>query len=457
MHCFIKFLLNTFIYIIAVYGGFCAVAHACESNEIDVFGDGSQCKTTKFTITTIELVANDEFTFYISAAGTFYIDCGTNGTLSGNGVSGKKIRRIYTSNDSYTCTYTTDGTKNIRLSGLATEYNSGVNMATIKFGNSDTTYDATPELVYSVSGSLGALFPTLGQSSTQKPNFIHLFKGASNLTSISNNLFSGITSGVSVMFLSAFQDCNALSEIPAGLFDSIQTPAQSNMFRDTFKNCTSLNNLPSGLFAGITGAADNLFRGTFTGCSGLQSIPSNLFSGLSGAANSMFLQTFVGCSSLNEIPYGLFDGVTGSAAHLFQDTFRSCTSLTSIPDRLFSGITDAATYEFQQTFIFCTNLRGYIPASLFAGLNNSGKYDTYMMSGTFGNTSMLTKCPTGTHQFVTGYESYWEGRVACEPNTITINWDGAESGTCTYGGTITTPTTPPTRRGYTFVGWTFEN
>ena len=44
---------------------FCGVAHACESNEIDVLGDGSQCETAKFTLTTTELVlpTDSEFRF----------------------------------------------------------------------------------------------------------------------------------------------------------------------------------------------------------------------------------------------------------------------------------------------------------------------------------------------------------------------------------------------------------
>ena len=78
---------------------------------------------------------------------------------------------------------------------------------------------------------------------------------------------------------------------------------------------------------------------------------------------------------------------------------------------------------------------------------------SYCMGGTYTFNETIDQgivaCPTG-------YSSS-AGASTCTPNTITINWDGAESGTCTYGGTITTPTTPPTRRGYTFVGWTFEN
>ena len=50
--------------------------------------------------------------------------------------------------------------------------------------------------------------------------------------------------------------------------------------------------------------------------------------------------------------------------------------------------------------------------------------------------------------------------ASCTANTITLNWKDATGGThattqCTYGGTIDTPTTAPTKRGYTFTGWRF--
>nr|MBQ0091345.1 InlB B-repeat-containing protein [Candidatus Enterousia merdequi] len=45
-----------------------------------------------------------------------------------------------------------------------------------------------------------------------------------------------------------------------------------------------------------------------------------------------------------------------------------------------------------------------------------------------------------------------------EPNTININWKDADgntfaSTTCEYDGSITAPTTAPTKKGYTFTGW----
>ena len=62
----------------------------------------------------------------------------------------------------------------------------------------------------------------------------------------------------------------------------------------------------------------------------------------------------------------------------------------------------------------------------------------------------------------TGYSTN-VSNTACTPNTITIDWSGYGAGNnqtqstqCTYGGSITTPTEAPTKRGHVFVGWTFD-
>ena len=71
------------------------------------------------------------------------------------------------------------------------------------------------------------------------------------------------------------------------------------------------------------------------------------------------------------------------------------------------------------------------------------------------NSSSATPCDTG-------YSSN-AGASSCTPNTITIDWSGYGAGNnqtqstqCTYGGSITTPTEAPTKRGHVFVGWTFD-
>lgn len=74
-------------------------------------------------------------------------------------------------------------------------------------------------------------------------------------------------------------------------------------------------------------------------------------------------------------------------------------------------------------------------------------------AGTFSSAgaSSCTACDTG-------YSSA-TGAGSCTANTININWDGLSGAnattSCTYGGSVATPTVMPTRRGHAFAGWTF--
>ena len=125
---------------------------------------------------------------------------------------------------------------------------------------------------------------------------------------------------------------------------------------------------------------------------------------------------------------------------------------------------------FYNTFKDCTNLgcsttgcstgTGYIPPSTFR--TGMGTYNN-MWQNTFYNTKLVTSCPSGTTQYITGYEgsnssNTWNGKVSCEPvYTITYK-DGSTTMTgltpTTYtesSSTITLPT--PTKSGYTFGGW----
>ena len=67
---------------------------------------------------------------------------------------------------------------------------------------------------------------------------------------------------------------------------------------------------------------------------------------------------------------------------------------------------------------------------------------------------------------VSGFRGALLGSVGaspqCVPNTITVNWGDGDNNPnnnpttqCTYDGDLVTPTTAPTKRGYTFTGWTF--
>lgn len=394
----------------------------------------------KFTIVTTNMTANDTFTFYISARGTFGIDWG-------DGSPVEQVVKNNTNARQYTHTYTDAGVYNIRIGGIATGYstldgignNNGVNPA-IFFYNSDSSI-GTPTKIASITGSMGAVFPTLGSANGQQPRFYRTFDGATNLTSVSSTLFSGVTGSATRMFEKAFRNCSKLESIPTGLFSGVSGSAQS-MFSSTFEGCSKITEIPSGLFDGVTGAAVSLFEDTFYNCAKLVTIPTGLFANVSGGAASMFLYTFGDCPKLNNIPTGLFNGVTtaaenifagtfmndvalttipnglfanvsGGAAGAFWATFYGCTGLTGpIPANMFQGITVAAQNEFSATFSGATHLSGYVPPTLFAGLN--GATATDLMAGVFEDTNLAEECPCGTNQVRTGYEDDWSNKVACQ-------------------------------------------
>lgn len=249
------------------------------------------CQDSGFTITTTDLSANTKFWFSLSAQGSFAVDWGD---------EIKNINRDNTNAESYTHTYTTGGVKNIKFCGRATNYNSSTGdnvVAAISFYNNTTNGSHTK--IQSVSGKLGAVFPTIGDgtSGNQQPRFRSTFQGANNLTDIPANLFQGVHGSADGMFRSTFDKCYALQTIPYGLFANATGGAQ-NMFRSTFYQCTKLSSLPDDLFAGINVAANNEFMYTLYGTTGLKDmyIPPSTFTGLIKAGSpknaTMWNQTF---------------------------------------------------------------------------------------------------------------------------------------------------------------------
>ena len=430
----------------------------CDS---DYVSNGTSCVAPAFSVTTTSLNANDTFTFSLTAVGTFYVNWG-DGTQ-------QTIVRTDTSSTWYTHTYSSAGTYTINFGGIATSYYHAGYQAAISFYKSS---GGSQDKIASVSGNLATIFPYLGSDASQRPKFYQTFRGATNLTSISAGLFSGFTIGGGQMFHETFYGCTGLTSIPAGLFSSITTAAgTSQMFSSTFYGCTGLTTVPADLFGGITTGAYHLFYETFRGCTGLTSIPAGLFNKVTSSADAtyMFYNTFYGCTGLTSLPTGLFNSVTTGAEYLFHGTFRGCTGLTSIPAGLFSSVTTGANYMFMYTFygctgltsfpaglfsglttagnymfayIFqgCTNLAGFIPPDAFAGLiANNSPNTTYMWRDAFYNTQLLTQCPVGYTQYITGYEgssytSAWNNRVSCEPCPAGTYKDVAGNEACSACG-----------------------
>ena len=442
------------------------VCVACASNEFEYYdGETVTCMETKFTVNTTQMNADDTFSFYMSAIGDFYIDWG-------DGKS-ELIKKTSAANTLYSHTYTNASGANgwsIKFGGVSATgspyYSSSSAVAPIKF------YGGTPTLVATVDGSLGALFPTRGNTVATQPRFVETFRGCTNLTQISSDLFNGVTGAFEYMFNNTFYGCTGLTTIPVGLFSGISGTA-NRLFYGTFQNCSSVTGIPNGLFANITGTpAAYMFESTFNGCTNLTgAVPAGMFSGISGApaqemfrqtfqntkitsvgnnflgqitsgggAVQMFYNTFNNCKQLTTVPVDMFNFnnvTTGSsmfagtfsgdtalttlpviagfdgipAQDMFSGTFQNCSSLTGpIPNNMFSGISGApALRMFSSTFNGCTNLTGYVPATLFSGISTDTTA-TNQMTSMFLNTNLYTSCPCGTRPYNTGFESYFNMR-----------------------------------------------
>lgn len=272
----------------------------------------------KFTLTTTSNTT--ELLFDISAIGTFYVDCGTDGVLtqteydSGNNAAGTVITRTTTTKRTYSCAWPTAGVHTVKFAGTATSYNTGATTSAITFYRSSNN---TSNKIASISGSLATIFPQLGTAEGKFPRFYQTFRGATNLTSIPSGLFTGLNPGANAtnMFYQTFYGCSGITTIPDGLFASVTTGA-TEMFRETFSNCTSLTAIPGDLFSNVTTAASGLFRGTFKGATNLSSyIPTTTFAGLiannSPTATDMWTDTFYGTHVATSCPTGLDDYNTG--------------------------------------------------------------------------------------------------------------------------------------------------
>ena len=386
---------------------FCAMfigtAYACNTNQIDVWGDGTQCETAKFTITTTELEPDTEFKFYMSASGTFYVDWG-DGTID-------TITRTNTTETLYDHTYTTAGVKTIRFGGLATGYNADPTYPAIRIFSGEIDRSAnsarssgTEIYVGKISGSVGAIFPTLGNNAYLQPSFYMAFRGLKNVT----------------------------GEIPADLFSGVYgNTVKTMMFYSVFYASRFTGNIPPNLFSGITTANAWVFAYAFLGCSKLTGyIPSSLFAGLiansSPYASYMMFRTFYNTNLATSCPMGTMPYHTGYESEWTGKV--SCQDIVPIT-------CDAGKY-FSATDALCHDC-----------LN-----DNYCPGGTYtydGTNMGLIACPAGTFAPAGMWESAQCGRIlhigdevvylrATKKTSPALHIDIDNDGVADYFGNMTT-------------------
>jgi hypothetical protein len=203
--------------------GECVSTSVC-GDDIEYNG---QCIASKFQLTTTN--TTDSFSFKISAAGEFYIDCGTGGNFNSTGNQVGYLNRNDTLQTTYTCTWANADSHVIKFGGAATGYNTNSNIAAITFNIvSGYTSSNTPKIA-GISGSLGAIFGTVSNPSTgqSQPRFYQTFYNAWQMTgSIPSNLFSGISGApASNMFENTFDGCNGLTGFTDGTNTTTYVPA----------------------------------------------------------------------------------------------------------------------------------------------------------------------------------------------------------------------------------------
>ena len=406
----------------------------------------------KFQATTTNLSVNDTFTFYISAGGTFWIDWGDGNVeyVNRNNVnldecSGNTITLMMFSH-----TYTEAGKKVIRLGGLATGYssvpvNSTLCQTTISFR--DNTKLA------GISGSLGAIFPTIG--------------GASATVGLDPVDDAATLNAIQPRFYSTFANCsNLIGPIPATLFNGISGAPANDMFDGTFYSCSGLGRDALEDDPSTTDVVENAPK---------YSIPATLFSGISGTpAEEMFNITFAECSGLTgTIPATLFSGISGEpASNMFRSTFSNCSGLTgTIPATLISySVATDTTYGASEYMFWGSGLSDNCSNEMDTYYTNSYKVScidpdsivceaNMSLSGTNCVACSGNDCPTVRTLFSCppGYSANAVHSACITKYTITYVLDDgtvAEPNPSSYTSETNEFTlNNPTKSGYVFLGW----
>jgi len=162
-----------------------------------------------------------------------------------------------------------------------------------------------------------------------------------------------------------------------------------------------------------------------------------------------FVRNFIPVRRNSDNVLGMYDTVTGTFfTNSGTGTFTAGPDTTTTP-------TSAYTYD-TGTMIDFVPTRTH---SSFVGWCTDVGLTNCAATQTIGTTATGDKTFYAKYLCDTGYSTN-VSNTACNANTITVNWDngagGATQNTCTYGGDLTTPTTPPTKRGHVFTGWTFN-
>ena len=226
----------------------------------------------------------------------------------------------------------------------------------------------------------------------------------SKFGSISEGLFSNVTSVGNQSFNNCFSNCTSLSTLPEGMFSKV-TSVLGGTFNGCFKDCISLMTLPEGIFSNVTTTNNSYsFQKCFSNCTSLTTLPEGMFGNLTNGGSYSFDQCFSNCTSLTTLPEGMFANVTNVSGGSFKSCFQSCTSLLVGPN--FKNITGSTSHDaFDNCFEGCSNLQ-LIYAPSMSSWNES--YFQDWVKGVYPTGKMYVKSgvvpPTGTSGVPEGWQ-----------------------------------------------------
>lgn len=167
------------------------------------------------------------------------------------------------------------------------------------------------------------------------------FGNCTSLTNLSGSIFHNCKSLRNLGY--CFYNCIGLRGIPDGIFNDIGINDQISTgysFIACFESCTGLTTIANELFSNLLSGITIDFSNCFEGCSALLSIPSDIFFGCQGAIT--FQYCFQGCILLDSIPELLFYDC--SLVSNFAGCFKSCYNITYVPTSLFNRCTNVTIF-----------------------------------------------------------------------------------------------------------------
>lgn len=228
----------------------------------------------------------------------------------------------------------------------------------------------------------------IGQTSTIRSSFFHLFSGCTSLTNI-DNLRLVATTLTDGCYEEMFYGCTSLTSIPSGFLPA--TTMKSMCYYYMFANCTSLTSIPSNLLPATT-LSNSCYGWMFYNCTSLASIPSG-FLPATTLDEECYVDMFRECTSLTSVPTDLLPSTT-LAQSCYSGMFQGCTSLTTTPQLLASTL---PSYCYSFMFYGCSRLNYVkcLATDITANRCTRNWLNGVASSGTFVKASSMSEWSSG--------------------------------------------------------------